>query len=75
MQAVVKIVAVQEAEKKLAQLIQEADNGEEILIARGSKIVARLIAVGAQKRRRPGSLKGGLHVGPEFFEPLPTDEI
>jgi hypothetical protein len=37
--------------------------------------VARLVAVGEVKgKRQPGSMKG-LKLGPEFFEPLPADEI
>jgi len=38
--------------------------------------VARLISVGEIKgKRQPGSLKGTLHVGPEFFAPLPPEEL
>ena len=37
--------------------------------------MARLVAVGEVKgKRQPGSMKG-LKLGPEFFEPLPADEI
>jgi antitoxin (DNA-binding transcriptional repressor) of toxin-antitoxin stability system len=47
-----------------------------VIIARGSKPVARLVPVGEVRgKRQPGSLKGKLHVGPEFFEPLPTTEL
>jgi hypothetical protein len=38
--------------------------------------VARLVAVGEVKgKRQPGSLKGTLQVGPEFFAPLPENEL
>jgi len=57
-------------------LIQKVSGGEEVIIARGSKPVARLVPVGEAKgKRQPGSLKGILVVGREFFEPLPTNEI
>ena len=50
--------------------------GEEVIIARGSRPVARLIPVGEVKgKRQPGSLKGQLRVGPEFLEPLPISEL
>ena len=32
------------------------------------------IGLGEEKRRQPGSLKGKLQVGPEFFEPLPASD-
>jgi hypothetical protein len=45
-------------------------------IARRSKLVARLVALREVKgRRQPGSMKGKLRVGPEFFEPLPKSEL
>jgi hypothetical protein len=38
--------------------------------------VARLVSIGAVKgRRQPGSMKGKLLVGPEFFEALPIKEL
>jgi prevent-host-death family protein len=70
------LVTVHEAKTNLSRLLQKAANGEEVIIARGSKPVARLIPIGeVAGRRRPGSLKGTLRVGPEFFEPLSADEM
>jgi antitoxin (DNA-binding transcriptional repressor) of toxin-antitoxin stability system len=47
-----------------------------VIIARGSKPVARLVPIGEIKgKRQPGSWKGKLRVGPEFFEPLPKAEL
>jgi prevent-host-death family protein len=69
-------VTIREAEADLSRLIRKASEGEEVVILRGSKPVAKLVPVVEVKRRRqPGSLKGKLHVGPEFFEPLPADEL
>ena len=70
------IVTIHEAKTNLSRLLQKAANGEEVIIARGSKPVARLVPIGeVAGRRRPGSLKGMLQIGPEFFEPLPVDEM
>lgn len=70
------IVTIHEAKTNLSRLLQRASAGEEIIISRGSKPVARLVPVGEVKgKRRPGSLKGRLVVNPEFFEPLPADEL
>ena len=70
------IVSIQKAKKNLSRLIKMASAGEEVIIAPGSKHVARLVAVGeVKKKRQPGSMKGKLSIGPEFFEPLPDDEL
>lgn len=70
------IVTIHEAKTNLSRLLQRASNGEEVIIFRGSNPVARLVPIGERKgKRRPGSLKGRLVVNPEFFEPLPADEL
>ena len=70
------IVSIQKAKKNLSQLIKKASAGEEVIIACGSKHVARLVAVGeVKKKRQPGSMKGKISIGPEFFEPLSDDEL
>jgi prevent-host-death family protein len=70
------IITIHKAKTNLSRLIEKASRGEDVIIARGSKPVARLVAVGEVKgKRQPGSLKGKLQVGPEFFEPLPTSEL
>jgi prevent-host-death family protein len=72
----VTIFTIHQAKTNLSRLIKKASKGEEVIIARGSKPVARVVAVGEVKgKRQPGSLKGRLHVGPEFFEPLPMSEL
>jgi len=49
--------------------------GEEIIIARAGRPVARLVAVSENPlQRRPGSAQGQLWVAPDFEAPLP-DEI
>ena len=71
-----RIVTIHQAEMDLSRLIEEASKGQEVIIVRGAKPVARLVSVGEVKsKRQPGSLKGKLHVGPEFFEPLTEHEI
>ena len=70
------IVTIHQAKTHLSRLIKKASSGEEVIISRGSKPVARLMPVGETKgKRQPGSLKGKLLIGPEFFEPLPPDEL
>lgn len=71
-----KTVTIHEAKTNLSRLILQAASGQEVIIARGPKPVARLVAIGEVNGQRvPGSLKGKLSVGPEFFEDLPADEL
>jgi prevent-host-death family protein len=70
------IVTIHDAKTNLSRLIKKAAAGQEIIIARGDKPVARLVPYGEVKgKRQPGALKGKLHVGPEFFAPLPPEEL
>jgi prevent-host-death family protein len=70
------IFTIHQAKTNLSRLLRKASQGEEVIIARGSKPVARVVPVGEVKgKRQPGSLKGKLRVGPEFFEPLPKSEL
>jgi prevent-host-death family protein len=72
----VETITIRRAKTQLARLIERACCGEEIVIARGSKPVVRLVPIEAKHgNRKPGSLRGKLHIGPEFFEPLPTDVV
>ena len=71
-----KTVGIHEAKTNLSRLIERACRGEEIIIARGANPVVRLVPIGVRKGRRElGILKGKLVVGPEFFEPLPVEEL
>jgi prevent-host-death family protein len=70
------IVTIHQAKANLSELIEKVAAGEEVIITREAKSVARLIAVGDVKGKRvPGSLKSTLRVGQEFFEPLPAGEL
>ena len=71
-----KTVTIHQAKTNLSQLIEQACQGEEIVIARGPKPVVRLVPVSdAKGQRQPGALRGKFRVGPEFFEPLSPDEL
>jgi prevent-host-death family protein len=69
-------ITIHKAKTNLSRLIKQACRGEEIVIARGSEPMVRLVPIGDPKgNRKPGALKGKLKVGPEFFEPLPPEEL
>ncbi len=69
-------ITIHKAKTELSRLIERACRGEEIVIARGKKPVVRLVAIEDKTgQRKPGALRGKLKVGPEFFEPLPPEEL
>ena len=69
-------VTVHQAKTQLSRLIERACRGEDVVIARGTKPVVRLVAVGeVSGKRQPGSQRGILQVGPDFFTPLPKEEL
>jgi antitoxin (DNA-binding transcriptional repressor) of toxin-antitoxin stability system len=69
-------ITIHKAKTELSRLIARACRGEEIVIARGKKPVVRLVAIGEKTgQRKPGAWKGKIEIGPEFFEPLPKEEL
>lgn len=68
-------VNIHEAKSQLSKLIECALQGEEVIIARAGKPVARLVAIASERPvRRPGSMKGKIKIAADFDAPLP-DEI
>jgi len=68
-----------EARTQLSKLVKLANQGEEVVITSGRerKPVARIVAAEPKEAQtRPlGLYEGMFTVGPEFFEPLPEDEL
>lgn len=63
-----------EAKTNLSRLLDEVQDGEEVIIAKGNRPVARLIPFTAQKPvRKPGYLQGKIRVAADFDAPLPDD--
>jgi prevent-host-death family protein len=69
-------VTIHAAKTTLSQLVARVEAGEEIVLARGKHPIAKLVPYRpTDSKRRFGALRGTVSVGPEFFEPLPEDEI
>jgi prevent-host-death family protein len=69
-------ISIHAAKTHLSRLIARAEAGEEIIIARGRKPVVKLVPIETAKPKRVfGSMKGQFTVGPEFFDPLPPEEL
>lgn len=69
-------VNVHEAKTQLSRLLERVSQGEEVVIARHGKPVARLVAVSERPERRvPGSARGRIVVSEDFDEPLPEEVL
>lgn len=70
-----KSVNVHEAKTHLSRLLVRVMGGEEVVIAKAGKPVARLIPYQElPEDRKPGTADSQIVIAPSFFEPLP-DEI
>jgi len=65
-------INVHEAKTHLSRLLERVAGGEEIVIARSGRPVARLVPYTAPPRQ-PGRLKGKIHIAPDFDAPLPEE--
>jgi antitoxin (DNA-binding transcriptional repressor) of toxin-antitoxin stability system len=68
---------VQQAKTQLDQLLQEADEGKEVVIARDAKPAVRLVLVEQpmpRGKRVPGKYAGLCQYSDDVFKPLETDE-
>ncbi len=66
------VVNLYEAKTTLSRLVERAAAGEEIIIAKAGKPMAKLVAAGRPARRRkPGGWKGRVVIRKDFDAPLP----
>ena len=69
----VKTVNVHEAKTHLSRLLRQVAQGQEVVIAKAGRPVARLVPVSEPKRVRLGTDRGLFEVPDDFDEPLPDD--
>lgn len=63
-----------EAKTSLSKLVERAASGEEIIIAKAGRPLARLTAFRRQGAPRvPGGWENQVWIGPDFDEPLPEE--
>ena len=68
------VVNIHEAKTQLSRLLDRALLGEEIVIAKAGRPIARLTPIEAPPApRKPGSAKGKIFIADDFDEPLPND--
>ena len=69
-----KSVNIHEAKTHLSRLLDRVAAGEEIIIAKAGRPVARLVPVKPPSRpRTPGTLAGRITLAEDFDAPLPED--
>ena len=71
-----RTVDIHRAKTHLSRLVEEAAGGEEIVIAKHNRPVARLVALEASARpRKPGGWEGKVWMADDFDEPWPSDDV
>jgi prevent-host-death family protein len=71
-----RTVNIHEAKTHLSRLVEEVRKGEEIVIARAGRPVARLVPIAPEGDARTlGILAGAFTVPDDFDAPLPDDLI
>jgi prevent-host-death family protein len=69
-------VSVYDAKTNLSRLLDRAAGGEEVIITRNGRPVAKLVAATPpRKPRKLGLLKGRIRLGKDFDAPLPDDVL
>ncbi|MEA2240233.1 MAG: hypothetical protein QOC81_4957 [Thermoanaerobaculia bacterium] len=67
-------VNIYDAKTRLSQLVDRASRGEDVIIARAGRPLARLVAFRPKQAvRKPGRMRGAIRVGRDFDVPLPDD--
>jgi len=67
-------INIHEAKTQMSKLVDRAQSGEEFIIAKAGKPVARLVPLGKVKRKL-GILNGKIQVPDNFNEPLPEEVL
>ena len=69
-----KTINIHAAKTRFSSLVAEVEAGEEIIIAKAGKPVARLMPLQKNDFRRSfGALKGRIHMKDNFDDPLPLE--
>ena len=68
------IVNVHEAKTHFSKLLERVSAGEEVIIAKAGRPVAKLVPIApVSQDRKPGLLKGKIKIHDNFDDPLPDE--
>lgn len=71
-------VSLYDAKTHLSQLVEEAAQGREVVIAKSGKPKARLVPLAVKEARhvrKPGGAKGRVRIARDFDAPLPPEVL
>jgi prevent-host-death family protein len=69
-------VDVHKAKIQFSRLVKLAAGGEEIIITKSGKPIARLVSYETKgATRRPGAMRGKIRIKKNFGEPLPKEQL
>jgi prevent-host-death family protein len=69
-----RMVNVHQAKTELSRLLEAAEAGEEVVIARAGRPVAKLVPIPSDARV-PGRLAGKIRIAADFDAPLPPEVL
>ena len=64
-----------EAKTTLPQLVEQVERGEEVVLARAGKPVARIVPMTEAQPRVLGAWRSRVRMSDDFDAPLPDDEL
>ena len=62
------MVNIHEAKTHLSRLLEAVERGDDVIIARAGKPVARLVPVRSRRTRQPGAWRGRITIADDFDE-------
>jgi len=65
---------ISEIKRQLPDFLSRVESGEEIILEKSGKAIARIVPIKAKKKRRKlGQEKGKIWMSEDFNDPLPRD--
>jgi prevent-host-death family protein len=64
-----------EAKTRLSSLVDQAAKGEEFVIAKNGRPMAKLVPFKTTSRRKPGAARGKIRMSADFDAPLPPEVV
>jgi len=69
-------VNIYEARQQLSKLVKRAEQGEEIVLTRHSRPVAKLVKATPAKKRQLGLYRGhNVVIDPDWWKPMTDEEV
>ena len=70
-----RVVNMHEAKTHLSKLVEAAERGEDVLLARAGRVVARIVALRPDRARTLGVWKERVRLSDDFDAPLSEEDL